>query len=1000
MKTVNVLHLSDLHIGWPENEFYFETFRDVFYSDLKKMGERSGGIDLVLFSGDLTYSGEQDQFIKLSGILTQLWDFFKSELSSCPSFLCVPGNHDLTRPAKYDPEKTSLLSKYFNEKNFRDFFWKDFDHSKYGQAINSWFANYTDWKNNLDLPDSNSQKKGILPGDFSARFEKNGISIGIVGLNSAFLHLEDGDFKGKIDINTRQLYMACDGDPVKWLSEVDFQILMTHHGHEWLEDTSKSQYFSEIYTPERFVFHLCGHVHDAKAEIQKINGSSDRRFIICKSLFGMKYYDATTSTKNLLRDHGYSLIQMEINKSSKSCKIWPRKSVKRGGGNYELDKDVDFSLSDEDDSLIVYNKIISKPKKQSSVAIQLFPEARPSVTAFSSLYEAVRKKRAIFITDNRYLDILNEIENHVKSLWSKHIGPPWQPLHDHNHNIQVEHYFYRLIPDNKIDKLQSYEWFILLSAIWLHEIGMIIGLFEDDEKHYISNADKFALSVRNKHHERSVHYLNKMHETLKITRHKELIAECCFRHRKYIPLPKQEFATQERERINLNLLIAYLRLALAIHLDQEVEDEKLFDLMHTPGLSWEDRFHWQKRKWIGDVRVSHDSYLLTILAYKPPENSYLVDIFPEKLIEDMREALVLVRDILAKGGISFFYDVNYEDIGTKNEEEHIHQMQLIRSNIDVEEVSSASEAYNTVLSTFERFTRDDVRSYKLIHSYFDNIEKVLKSRPCHTLMRNLNEKLSSIFSDPKKDEGKKIDIIRELITQQTAERDRIEKLIAQNAKPLLLNKESILVYGYSSKVIGALRAVPIDILSETEVYVAECRGKTQFNLIDQMVYNDGLHYIKKLKECGVKKTYFIPDNSIANFMRRGLIKKILFGANGIDQESGNFGHTSGHLMIADLAIIYNIPLYVIADSSKIGKLEYRDYLNRDIRWLPKYKGLSDDKSGISFLNPREDTVEANKITMIITEKGIQFPKRNRSIAKISRYTTEFDNRDEQTRSKD
>lgn len=666
MKIVNVLHLSDLHIGWPENEFYFETFRKIFYDDLKKMRERSGCIDLVLFTGDLTYSGEKEQFAKLSDVLTQLWDFFKNDISSWPYFLCVPGNHDLTRPAVYDSAKKTLLSLYFEDNHFQDIFWKDFDHNEYGQAVNGWFANYTDWKNNLNLPCLNSQKKGIVPGDFSGRVEINGIRIGIVGLNSAFLQLEEGNFEGKIDINSRQLRAVYDGDPVKWLSEVDFQVLMTHHGHEWLEDTSKTIYFSEIYTPERFVFHLYGHVHDAKAEIQNISGSADRRFIICKSLFGMEYYQAATGVKKLVRDHGYSLIQLKIDESSESCKIWPRKSAKRGSGNYELDKDVDFSLSDEDDSMLVYNKFVSKPNRPESTAEYPLTDVSHPKKPLSSIYEAVSEKRGKFITYQRYLDILDAIENHVKELWSRHIGPPWQPLHDYNHNIQVEYYFYRLIPDKKIDKLDTYEWFILLSAIWLHEIGMIIGLFDDDEKQYNENADKFALSVRNEHHERSVRYIKEMHKTLKITRYKEFISQCCLHHRKYVALPKQKFATHKNERINLNLLIAYLRLALAIHLDQKVEDDKLFDLMHTPGLSWEDRFHWQKRKWIEDIRVSHGSYLLTVMAYKPPENSDLVEIFPEKLIEDMREGLVLVRDILAKGGISFFYDVNYEDIYMKH----------------------------------------------------------------------------------------------------------------------------------------------------------------------------------------------------------------------------------------------------------------------------------------------------------------------------------------------
>ena len=191
-----------------------------------------------------------------------------------------------------------------------------------------------------------------------------------------------------------------------------------------------------------------------------------------------------------------------------------------------------------------------------------------------------------------------------------------------------------------------------------------------------------------------------------------------------------------------------------------------------------------------------------------------------------------------------------------------------------------------------------------------------------------------------------------------------------------MNGESILIYGYSTMVIHALESIPAKVREKTEIYIAECRGKTQFNLINKMIYNDGLQYVKRCRSMEFKTLYFIPDISVANLMKRKKIGKVLFGANGIDEDSGNFGHTCGHLMVSDLACIYNVPLYVISDSSKIGKLGYDDGTNREkINWLPKIKGYSDVYRDMELINPREDTVPSDRITMIITEKGVQQPQR-------------------------
>jgi translation initiation factor 2B subunit (eIF-2B alpha/beta/delta family) len=317
------------------------------------------------------------------------------------------------------------------------------------------------------------------------------------------------------------------------------------------------------------------------------------------------------------------------------------------------------------------------------------------------------------------------------------------------------------------------------------------------------------------------------------------------------------------------------------------------------------------------------------------------------------------------------------------DEAYINQMQLIRSNIDLEETSSATQSYNTVLDTLERFTNGDLNnSFNLVESYTENIKKVVAYRPCHTLIRKLSSELSKILDNKLHPQQKKLALINQLIQNNKKERENINNKIKNNSKPFLSDGKSILIYGYSTMVIQALESIEEDLRKDTIIYISECRGKTQFNLINEMIYNDGLQYAKKCSLMGFKKLYFIPDISIANLMKRGFIGKVLFGANGIDEKTNNFGHTCGHLMVADLSFIYNIPLYVISDSSKIGELGYDDETNRDINWLPKTKGYSKIYENIELLNPREDTVGPDRISLIITENGIMYPRKHKMLGQF------------------
>jgi len=116
----------------------------------------------------------------------------------------------------------------------------------------------------------------------------------------------------------------------------------------------------------------------------------------------------------------------------------------------------------------------------------------------------------------------------------------------------------------------------------------------------------------------------------------------------------------------------------------------------------------------------------------------------------------------------------------------------------------------------------------------------------------------------------------------------------------------------------------------------------------------------------------VPDILVGNLISRGLISKIIFGANGVDIKSGTFGHTAGHLTIADLAYLYHTPVFVLVDSFKFGAMDHRADLEREINWITGDKKLLQKLEGIQLFNPRQDKVKADRLFALVTDYGI-FP---------------------------
>jgi len=338
-KMIRILHLSDMHIGASEQAEYWPTAKKALFEDLARQAGTNGGWDLAVFTGDLTQRGTIEEYSRVTEFLAELWEHLHS-IGSAPLFLAVPGNHDLARPDQNKPE-VRLLANYALDSSVRDAFWQ----ANYGYraVVDSAFANYVAWWDSLEhagVPLA-PHVKGALPGDFSSSLHLNDQSLGIVGLNTAWLHLGAGDLKGRLGVESRQLHAVTNEQPNEWATQHRFNLLLTHHPADWLGPQSLSGWNSDIFHPDWFDCHLYGHMHSQSAKTSSAWGSSGRRELQAPSLFSIE-----PTPDGSERRHGYSTLQVAVQGSQKVLRLWPRIAKRGDNGLIRVVPNHDLELGD------------------------------------------------------------------------------------------------------------------------------------------------------------------------------------------------------------------------------------------------------------------------------------------------------------------------------------------------------------------------------------------------------------------------------------------------------------------------------------------------------------------------------------------------------------------------------------------------------------------------------------------------------------------------------
>jgi hypothetical protein len=311
------LHLTDLHFGQPNQGPLWPNVREAFFNDLEHLHRKCGPWHAVIFTGDLVFSGQKDQFTTVEKeVLPRIWEKLAELGSPNAKLFAVPGNHDLARPTPSAVVRELVKQERFAE--IADAFWKD-SNSEHRQTINTAFSEYEAWWTNTQFRQK-TITKGLISGDFVASLVlAGGQQVGIMGLNSTYLQLTGDNSKGQLHIDIRQTTPMCPDIP-DWIKQHDACLLLTHQGIDWLSPSGQKQ-LQEINPAGRFAAHIYGHMHENKHTSTSTNGGPALRHWQSSSLFGMEKFGEPPTT---MRAHGYTAGRIEFNEKAVSIRYWPR----------------------------------------------------------------------------------------------------------------------------------------------------------------------------------------------------------------------------------------------------------------------------------------------------------------------------------------------------------------------------------------------------------------------------------------------------------------------------------------------------------------------------------------------------------------------------------------------------------------------------------------------------------------------------------------------------
>ncbi len=213
---------------------------------------------------------------------------------------------------------------------------------------------------------------------------------------------------------------------------------------------------------------------------------------------------------------------------------------------------------------------------------------------------------------------------------------------------------------------------------------------------------------------------------------------------------------------NLPLLIAYLRIADTLHIPNKGDEEFLEFIARGPDQI--AKFYWFKSRYTKSVFICPDKNLIKIISKIPGiVNDYEIDEWGKKIIpiqkiikKEIQDEVDAVKDILCKGGISFFSDINTEEFEKDaglNADYEIRDYELVLKNIELifntSETPSSSLITENIVKTIKLLLDSSENSiYLHLQTFNKNIlGKVMAERSRQGLLVPIKSRMDKVLMD-------------------------------------------------------------------------------------------------------------------------------------------------------------------------------------------------------------------------------------------------------------
>ncbi|MDD6626887.1 MAG: metallophosphoesterase [Lachnospiraceae bacterium] len=244
MKSINILHISDVHINQTGQEEISEIVQKLIVDAQKVEKHEKVKIDLICFTGDLIQRGDkaiqdENQFEIARKILIEpLLDAFNLTMEQ---FIIIPGNHEVDISKIVKATERGLQVQSLEEIN-----------EIVGEMDNSYLIRLQYFYEEMRKLYPN-----ILYEQLGYAFLKdvNGIKVGIACVDSAWRSSGSGDKeKGNLYVGEKQIKRL-----YSYIKSAEIKICMMHHPLEWLSGYETTVIEREM---TKFDLVLNGHVHE------------------------------------------------------------------------------------------------------------------------------------------------------------------------------------------------------------------------------------------------------------------------------------------------------------------------------------------------------------------------------------------------------------------------------------------------------------------------------------------------------------------------------------------------------------------------------------------------------------------------------------------------------------------------------------------------------------------------------------------------------------------